>query len=160
MKLYRIKPVDKKSIEIYYEIFCKDENNQIRSWSIIELYRWGQGFMEVEDGPIYSDDSCIEVSPDLGYGCELEDLISLDMSFDDTFSDAEKAELEAFWAGEHPKSNVIGLSGAAWLYDGDHEWLVDYSTVTIYGPYTVDIIDGNDYNVIEENITLNPRPKN
>jgi hypothetical protein len=49
--------------------------------------------------------------------------------------------------------------GAAWLYDYS-DWEVEDDYVEIYGPFTVDIVDEVEYNVvIEENIKLEPRPK-
>ena len=46
--LYRIKPADKKSVEAFYDVYKKMPDGTIRGWSVTELYRWGQGF--VEDG--------------------------------------------------------------------------------------------------------------
>ena len=46
--LYRIKPVDKKSIEITYDVYKEREDGSIVGWNVKELYRWGQGFVEDE----------------------------------------------------------------------------------------------------------------
>ena len=40
--LYRIKPVDKKSIEIVYEAYKERPDGSIVGWSVKELYCWGQ----------------------------------------------------------------------------------------------------------------------
>ena len=45
------------------------------------------------------------------------------------------------------------------LLVGDHEWLVDYDSVTILGPFIVDIVDEDEYNsIIESDIELENRP--
>ena len=146
--LYRIRPVDKKSIEAYYDVYSKDEQGNIRSWSVTEMYRWGQGFVENEDELPHSDDREHSVDPQLGWGCELDDLCAVDFEFDDSFTEEEKAEIEEAWED----------GGAGWLYDGDHNWQVDYDSVTIYGPFKVDKIDEDVYNETIEEIELKPRP--
>ena len=146
--LYRIKPVDKKSIEAYYDVYSKDAQGNIRSWSVTEMYRWGQGFVEdVIDLP-YSDDKEHSVDPQIGWGCELEDLCAVDFEFDDSFTDEEKEEIEELWAD----------GGAGWLYDGEHNWEVEEDTITILGPFIVDKIDEDVYNESIETVELKPRP--
>jgi hypothetical protein len=146
--LYRIRPVDKKSIEAFYDVYSKDEQGNIRSWSVTELYRWGQGFVENEDELPYSDDREHSVDPQIGWGCELDDLCAVDFEFDDSFTDEEKQEIEQAWED----------GGAGWLYDGEHDWEVEEDSITIYGPFAVDKIDENVYNESIEVIELKPRP--
>lgn len=146
--LYRIKPADKKSIEAYYDVYSKDAQGNIRSWSVTEMYRWGQGFVENEDELPYSNDREHTVDPSLGWGCELDDLCAIDFEFDDSFTDEEKQEIEQAWED----------GGAGWLYDGDHNWEVDYESVNISGPFIVDKIDEDVYNVSIETVELKPRP--
>ena len=146
--LYRIKPSDKKSVEAYYDVFSKDEQGNIRSWSVTELYRWGQGFVEDESELPFSDDRYHSVDPTIGWGCELEDLCAVDFEFDDSFTEEEKEEIEQLWAD----------GGAGWLYDGDHNWEVEEDTITILGPFVVDKIDEDVYNVSIETVELKPRP--
>ena len=146
--LYRIKPADKKSVEAYYDVFSKDEQGNIRGWSVTELYRWGQGFVEDESELPFSDDRYHSVDPTIGWGCELEDLCAVDFEFDDSFTDKEKEEIEQLWED----------GGAGWLYDGEHDWEVEEDTITILGPFTVDKIDENVYNVTLETVELKPRP--
>ena len=154
--LYRIKPVDKKSIYAVYDVYKTDEDGNTRGFVVRELYRWGQGFREIDE-PIYIEDKCIIVDPQLGWGCELDDGISIDFEFDNEFTDEEKEEIENFWCNGDPE-DPNGRIGAAWLYDYS-DWEVEDDYVEIYGPFQVDIIDENDYNiVIEENIELKPRP--
>ena len=146
--LYRIKPSDKKSVEAYYDVYSKDEQGNIRGWSVTELYRWGQGFVEVESELPFSDDRYHSVDPTVGWGCELEDLCAVDFEFDDSFTEEEKEEIEQLWAD----------GGAGWLYDGDHNWEVEEDTITILGPFVVDKIDEDVYNVSIETVELKPRP--
>ena len=147
--IYRIKPQDKKSVEAFYDVFSKDEEGNIRSWSVTELYRWGQGFVESEDELPYSDDLYHCVDSSIGWGCELDDLCAVDFEFDDSFTDEEKAQIEQLWED----------GSAGWLYDSEHDWQVDYESVTILGPYIVDKIDEDVYNIeTNETIELKPRP--
>ena len=152
--LYRIKPLHKKSIEALYDAVDKDNN---RRWSVTETYRWGQGFVEDESELPFSDDSEHNVDPSIGWGCELEDLCAVDFEFDESFTDKEKEEIEELWANGDP-NDEYERSGVAWLYDGDHNWQVDYDSVTIYGPFKVDKIDEDVYNETIETIELKPRP--
>jgi hypothetical protein len=146
--LYRIKPADKKSVEAFYDVYSKDEQGNIRGWSVTELYRWGQGFVEDIDELPFSDDRYHCVDPTIGWGCELEDLCAVDFEFDDSFTDKEKEEIEELWAD----------GGAGWLYDGEHDWEVEEDTITILGPFVVDKIDEDVYNESIETIELKPRP--
>ena len=146
--LYRIKPSDKKSVEAYYDVYSKDEQGNIRGWSVTELYRWGQGFVEDESELPFSDDRYHSVDPTIGWGCEIEDLCAVDFEFDDSFTEEEKEEIEQLWAD----------GGAGWLYDGEHNWEVEEDTITILGPFVVDKIDEDVYNVSIETVELKPRP--
>jgi len=146
--LYRIKPSDKKSVEAFYDVYSKDSEGNIRGWSVTELYRWGQGFVEDESELPFSDDRYHCVDPTIGWGCELEDLCAVDFEFDDSFTDEEKEEIEELWAD----------GGAGWLYDGEHNWEVEEDTITILGPFVVDKIDEDVYNESIETVELKPRP--
>jgi len=146
--LYRIKPSDKKSVEAFYDVYSKDEQGNIRGWSVTELYRWGQGFVEDESELPFSDDRYHSVDPTIGWGCELEDLCAVDFEFDDSFTEEEKEEIEQLWAD----------GGAGWLYDGEHNWQVEEDTITILGPFVVDKIDEDVYNESIEIVELKPRP--
>ena len=146
--LYRIRPVDKKSVEAFYDVYSKDEQGNIRSWSVTETYRWGQGFVEnLEDLP-HSDDTHHTVDTEIGWGPELDDLCAVWFEFDDSFTDEEKAQIEQLWED----------GGAGWLYDGEHDWQEEDAAVHIIAPYQVDLCE-DDGTVIEENVKLKPRPK-
>lgn len=147
--LYRIKPTDKKSIEAFYDVYKELPDGSIVGWSVKELYRWGQGFVETEDDLPYLESKYTIVDPTIGDGCELDDLCAVDFEFDDSFTDEEKTEIEQLWED----------GGAGWLYDGDHDWQVEEDSITIYGPFEVDKITYIDYNIVsEERIELKPRP--
>lgn len=156
-KLYRIKPENKKSIHAIYHVYKDLPDGSSRQFSITELYRWGQGFRTM-DNPVYSDDVYAFIDTNIGWGCELEDTISVDFEFDDSFTDEEKEEIENLWYEGDPE-DPDGRSGPAWLYDVS-DWQVEEDFVQITGPFIVDIVDENEYNVvIEENVQLQPRPK-
>ena len=146
--LYRIKPADKKSVEAYYDVYSKDEQGNVRGWSVTELYRWGQGFVEDESELPFSDDRYHSVDPTIGWGSELEDLCAVDFEFDDSFTEEEKTEIEQLWED----------GGAGWLYDGEHDWEVEEDTITILGPFVVDKIDEDVYNESIETGELKQRP--
>jgi len=142
--LYRIKPLHKKSIEALYDIV--DDNN--RRWSVTETYRWGQGFVEDESELPFSDDSEHNVDPNIGWGCELDDLCSVWFEFDDSFTDEEKEIIEQGWED----------TGLNWVLEGDNNWKVEADYITILGPFTVDKIDEDVYNESIETVELKPRP--
>jgi hypothetical protein len=147
-QIYRIRPKDKKSVEAFYDVYSKDSQGTIRGWSVTETYRWGQGFVGTEDELPHSDDRYHCVDPSIGWGCELDDLCSVWFEFDESFTDEEKAEIEQCWED----------GGAGWLYDGDHNWLVEEDSITILGPFIVDKIDEDVYNESIEVVELKQRP--
>jgi hypothetical protein len=152
-KLFRIKPLEKKSIENIIDVYSKDKNDNIREWSVSEIYRWGQGFRDFED-PISKSEirNGVICNPQIGWGCELEDLSSVYFNFDDSFTDKEKTEIESRWQGVEDEE---GRSGSSWLYEGDHDWLIEDDYVRIFGPVQIDIVLDEVYNsVVEENIPL------
>jgi hypothetical protein len=156
-KLYRITPIDKKSIYAVYDVYKEGDDGSIRGFVVRELYRWGQGFRELDE-PVYAETKSIIVNPNLGWGCELDDGISIDFEFDGEWTDEEKQEVENLWCDGDPEDPDM-RTGAAWLYDYS-DYSVEDDYVEILGPFKVDIIDDEKYNeVLEENITLENRPK-
>ena len=154
-KLYRIMPTDKKSIYAVYDVYKTDSEGNTRGFVVRELYRWGQGFRTFDE-PVYLEDNWIICDPGIGWGSELDDLISLD--FDDDFTEEEKEEIGKLWCNGDP-DDEFERSGAAWLYDFS-DWVVEEDYIEIAGPFKVDIVDEDLYNeVIEEDIKLEPRPK-
>ena len=114
-KLFRITPVDKKSITLVYDVYKLDEEGNARGFVVRELYRWGQGFRELDE-PVYAEDKWVICNTTLGWGCELDDGIATDFEFDDTFTDEEKEEIEEHWCNGDPNDPDGRVSGA-WLYD-------------------------------------------
>ncbi len=155
-KLYRITPIDKKSIYAVYDVYKEGDDGNIRGFVVRELYRWGQGFRELDE-PVYDGTKTVIVDPNLGWGCELDDTISIDFDFDGEWTEEEKQEVENLWCDGDPEDEY-GRSGAAWLYDVS-DYSVEDDYVEILGPFKVDIVDEDQYNVvIQENIPLEGRP--
>lgn len=153
--MYRIRPVDKKSIEIFYDVYKLLEDGSVVGWSVTELYRWGQGFAETEEELPYSDGKFFICSPNVGDGPDLDDCISIDFQFDDEITQEEREEIERLYC----EGDEYGRSNAAWLFDGDHEWQIEDESVTIYGPFQVDKLTIVDYTVVSiEPVELKPRP--
>jgi hypothetical protein len=158
-KLFRIKPLEKKSIEFFIDVYSKDSDGNIRGWSVTEVYRWGQGFRDFDD-PVSEHETKhgVMCNPQIGWGCELEDLCAVHFEFDDSFTDEEKAEIESRWDGVEDDE---GRWGTAWLYDGDHNWLIEEDYVRILGPVQIDVVLDEVYNsVVEENIPPTSRTYN
>lgn len=158
--LYRIKPIDKKSIEIVYDVYKEREDGSIVGWNVTELYRWGQGFVEDESDLPYVETKYITVDPKIGDGCELDDTISIDFEYDDEIDQDERELIEKCWCDGDPNDDEEDFrrSGPAWLYDVS-DWQVEDESVTIYGPFEVDKITYLNYNIVsEERIELKPRP--
>ena len=150
-QLYRITPLEKKSVEFYCDVYSKDADDNVRGWSVTETWRWGQGFREMDNEVCDYEADHVSCDPQIGWGCELDDLCAVHFEFDDSFSEEEQAEIEAWWDGD--KQDEEGRWGTAWLFDGDHDWQIDYNSVNILGPVKIDIVDEEQYNVvIKENI--------
>ena len=153
-KLYRITPLEKKSIEYFVDVYETLRDGNVRGFDVTETWRWGQGWRE-EDNPVMEGEDTVYCNPQEGWGCELDDLCSVYVNFSDGFTEEEKADIEAILRGE--REDEEGRYGTAWIYDGDHNWQVEDDHVAIIGPVRVDLCD-EDGNVIEENVKLEPRP--
>ena len=149
MTVYVIKPLEKKSIIYHVEMFRENPDGNISWFNINETYRWGQGFIEgdLDCNLPWEGDNVAYAKPDVGWGCEFDDSISIEFEFSEDLSKEEqKAICDAYYDG-----------GAGWLYDGEHDWQEEDSDVHIIAPFQVDLCnDGGD--VIEENVKLKPRP--
>ena len=148
-KVYVIKPLYKKSIVYHVEMYRNNPDGSVGWFNIDETYRWGQGFIEsdLDCNLPYEGDDVADARADVGWGCEFDDSISIEFEFSDDISEAEQESIrQAYYEG-----------GAAWLFDGEHSWCEEDTTVHIIAPYQVDLCD-DDGTVIEENIKLKPRP--
>lgn len=150
-QLYRITPQEKKSIEYFVYAYEQTPDGVSRGFEVVETWRWGQGFRPLDE-PVYENEiGEIHCDPQVGWGCELDDLISVRVDFSDGFTDEEKAFIESILCGE--KEDEESRWGTAWLYDGHHNWQVEWDHVAIYGPVKIDLIDEDVYNVaIDENV--------
>lgn len=151
-QLYRITPLDKKSVEYFVDVYEELADGSIRGFDVTETWRWGQGFRELDD-PVYtSEQDRVHCQPAVGWGSELDDLCAVYVNFSEGFTPEEKAEIEAILRWEQEDED--GRSGTAWLYDGDHNWVIEDEHVAILGPVQVDLVDEETGEVCEENIAL------
>jgi hypothetical protein len=152
-KLYRITPLEKKSVEYFVDVFERRPDGTVRGFDVTETWRWGYGFRE-EDEPVWKFEiDRVNCNPQCGWGCELDDLCAVYVNFSDGFTDEEKAEIEALCRGE--QQDDYGRWGTGWIYDGDHAWEIEDDHVCILGPVKIDLVDADGYGdtaVIEENI--------
>ena len=150
MRVYRITPLEKKSISIAYEMYRENADNSISWFNITDHYRWGQGFID-EDMDVnlpYKDSKSAVCDPNAGWGAELDDSVACYFEFSDDISDAEQEEIkEAYYNG-----------GAGWLYEGEHNWQEEDSYIEVLAPFRVDFCEA-DGTVIKENIELEERPQ-
>ena len=139
-KVYCIKPLEKKSISWRVEMYRENEDGSISWFNMEELYRWGQGFIEADmDSNLpYKDSTLAYCKTNVGWGCEFDDSINIDWEFSDDIPELEQQEIkELYYEG-----------GAGWLFDGDHDWQEEDTTVHIIAPYQIDLCE-DDGTVIE-----------
>ena len=157
-KLYRITPLEKKSVEYFVDVFERMPDGTIRGFDVTEVWRGGYGFRELDESVTLHEADVermhgVHCNPQVGWGAELDDLIAVYVNFSDGFTDEEKAEIESILRWE--KEDEDGRCGTGWLYDGDHNWEIEDEHVRILPPFKIDLIDANGYGesaIIEENI--------
>ena len=159
-KVYCIKPLEKKSIQWCVEMFRENSDGSISWFNMHETYRWGQGFVE-EDMDMnlpYEGADVAYAKTDCGWGCEFEDSTHVGWEFSDDISEEEQEYIKkCYYDGDPNDENVPDIGGAAWLFDGSHNWQVEDDYVVVYGPYQISLCN-EDGSVIEENVKLKPRP--
>lgn len=157
-RVYLIKPLHKKSIEWRVEMF-RDNPDGTTSWfNMTETYRWGQGFVEedMDCNLPYEGDDVAYAKSNCGWGCEFDDSVSVEWEFSDDLTEEDQEHIkDCYFNGDPTDPDERG--GAAWLFDGYHDWQVEDDYVIIYGPFTVSLCE-EDGTVIEENVKLKPRP--
>lgn len=148
-KVYRILPLEKKSISWEIEMYRHNKDGTTSWFNISDHYRWGQGFIEedMDCNLPYEGDDDVYCKADCGWGSELEDQHSCLFEYSDDMAEEEKEAIES----------AYHEGGAGWLFDGEHDWQVEDDYIMIIGPYQVDFCD-EDGTVIEENIKLKTRP--
>lgn len=162
-RLYRIRPLEKKNVEYFVDVFERMPDGRIRGFDVTEVWRWGYGFREEHDPVWTSETDRVRCDPQIGWGCELDDLISVyvdygcwDMqgnSYTDGFTEEEKDQIESILRGE--RQDEEGRWGTAWIYDGDHKWEIEEDCVYILGPVQIDLVDESGYGdsaIIESNV--------
>jgi hypothetical protein len=147
--VYCIKPLEKKSISWRVEMYRENADGSISWFNMEELYRWGQGFIEedLDCNLPWKGDNSAYCKTDAGWGCEFEDSISIDWEFSDDSPELEQQEIkESYYEG-----------GAAWLFDGEHEWQTEDDYVIVLAPFSVAYASDNG-DIINENVELKERP--
>lgn len=147
-KVYRITPLEKKSIYAHYEMFRDNADGSTSWFNLDDTYRWGQGFIEedMDCNLPYDDDDTAYCDPAAGWGAELEDGVGSWFEFSDDLTDQEKQDIE----------EAYSENGAGWIYDGEHDWQEEDASIIVLGPFKVDLCE-EDGTVIEENIKLRSR---
>lgn len=149
--LYRITPLEKKNVEYFIDAFEVMEDGTTRGFEAHFYYRWGQGFREEDEQPWdFEVKQGVNCNPQVGWGCELDDLCGVDVRFDDNFSPEEQAEIRALCQGDEQDED--GRWGEGWIYDGDHNWEIEEDCVYIYGPLRIDLVEEYGSEVIAENV--------
>lgn len=151
--LYRITPQHKKSIEYYIDVYETREDGSVRGFDVSFCYRWGQGFRDHDNPPNKweAEQSTFNTDTQTGYGCDLEDLCAVYINFDDSFTEQEREEIEAFCRGD--KEDEEGRWGEAWLFDGEHNWQIEEDVLNIHAPFKIDLVT-EDGEIIQENVEL------
>jgi hypothetical protein len=148
-KLYRITPLEKKSIHYVAEMYRENPDGSISWFNVEDHYRWGQGFIgeDMDCNLPYQGDDTAYCDPNAGWGAELDDQVAVWFEFSEDLSeDEQQAIKDAFYEG-----------GWSWLHDGEHEWQIEDDSIVVIGPFKVDLCE-DDGTIIEENITLRQRP--
>jgi hypothetical protein len=138
MAHYRITPLEKKSIEVFFELYRQHpETGEVQWCNIQETYRWGRAFIAEDmdcNLPSKGSTTAYGKMEDGEYeGCEFDDSISVNFEFSDDITETEQDAIKEEYYN----------SGAGWIYDGDHEWEIEDDYVAVYGPYKVELCDEN-----------------
>lgn len=152
-KLYRIIPLQDNSIKLQINVYSKDKHKNIKTWSVIETYKKGQGFRYIDNPmPNLEDVKC---DPQLGWGNNLTELISVDFDFDSKFTSEEINNIVQYWSGIQDSE---GRSSLDWLYEGEHNYSIEDEFLLITGPVKVDLaLDHTYLGIVKENIELKER---
>jgi hypothetical protein len=149
MAVYRITPLEKKSIVWHVEMYRNNADGSISWFNLDETFRWGQGFIEedMDCNLPYEDSQVAYAKSEPGWGCEFDDSINIEIEYSDDITEEEQEAIrEAYYEG-----------GAGWLFDGEHDWQEEDTSVLVYAPFQVSLCE-DDGTVIEENVKLEKRP--
>ena len=142
-RVYRITPLEKKSIYYIAEMYRENSNGTISWFNVEDHYRWGQGFIEEEmDCNLPREgDNVAYCDPNAGWGAELDDGVAQNFEFSDDITAQEQEEIrEAFYTG-----------GLGWLHEGEHDWQFEDDAIIVLGPFQIDLCEA-DGTVVEENV--------
>jgi len=159
-RVYLIKPLHKKSVVWCVEMFRENKDGSISWFNMSETYRWGQGFIEedMDCNLPYEGDNVAYAKNDCGWGSEFDDSCAIEWEFSDDLTPEDREHIEkCYYNGNPDDENCPDIGGAAWLFDGTHDWQVEDDYIMIYGPYEVSLCD-EDGTVIEENVKLRTKP--
>lgn len=137
MAHYKITPLEKKSIEVFFELYQQDPETGVTKWvNINETYRWGQAFIAEDmdcNLPRKGDKQAYCRMEDGEHeGCEFDDSIAVNFEFSDDIDTAEQDAIkEAYYNG-----------GAGWVYD-ESDWEIEDDYVVVYGPFKVEFCEEN-----------------
>ena len=144
-EIYRITPLEKKSIKNTLEVYRENEDESISWFTIDDHYRWGHGFIESKHFLPSTGEQDVYCESQVGWGAELEDQVAFFIEFSDDISEEEQKEIE---------KNYLE-SGAVWLYEEEHNWVVDHDMIIVSPPFQIDQVDPEEYGkVIKENVTI------
>jgi len=149
MAVYRITPLEKKSIVWHVEMYRNNADGSISWFNLDKTFRWGQGFIEddMDCNLPYEDSQVAYAKSEPGWGCEFDDSINIEIEYSDDITEEEQEAIrEAYYEG-----------GAGWLFDGEHDWQEEDTSVLVYAPFQVSLCE-DDGTVIEENVKLEKRP--
>lgn len=154
MSLYKVTPLEKKSVSYKAEMF-RDNADGTTSWfNVDDGYRWGQGWIDDDENALpYEEDNVVHCSPAAGWGSDLDDQCSCWFEFSDDVPEEEQEQIKQCYL----EGDEDGRGGMGWLFEGDHNWQIEEDYIEILGPYRVDRCN-SDGDVVEENIKLKPRP--
>lgn len=145
MKVYRITPLEKKSISYVAEMYRENADGSLSWFNVEDHYRWGQGFIgeDMDCNLPHKDSDSAYCDPNAGWGAELDDQVAVFFEFSDDLGEEEREAIrEAYYDVGH-----------GWLFDGDHDWELEDDSVVVLAPFKVDLCE-EDGTIIEENIEL------
>ena len=149
MTVYRITPLEKKSIHYIAEMYRENADGTVSWFNVEDHYRWGQGFIssDMDCNLPYRDDDTAYCDANSGWGAELDDQVAVFFEFsDDLTEDEQQAIKDAFYDG-----------GWSWLHDGEHDWQLEDDSIIVTAPFRVDLCE-DDGVVIQTGIELPERP--
>ena len=151
MAHYRITPLEKKSIEVFFELYRENPNSDEIQWvNINETFRWGRGFIaeDMDCNLPYKDDTQAYCKAEDGEyeGCEFDDSISVNFEFSDDITEEEQEQIKEDYYNR----------GAGWIHDGDHDWQIEDDYVVVYGPFVVELCD--EHGEVLKTVELEERP--